>query len=98
TFDVRRQLSHQRLSTCNRPGSRTHFRSRRAINATAKSCDCPVGGGAMLASPKGNNILGASTTCSIAATVPITFALFSLPSPSGRGLGEGLTREAFSYL
>src|SRR5713226_9756080 len=38
----------------------------------------------------GNNILGASTTCSFAATVPITFSLFSLPSPSGRGFGEGL--------
>src|SRR5260370_29774075 len=45
-----------------------------------------------------NNILGASTTCSFAGTVPITFSLFSLPSPSGRGLGEGLTLEAFSYL
>ncbi len=32
------------------------------------------------------------------ATVPITFSLLSLPSPFGRGLGEGLTLEAFSYL
>src|SRR5260370_2045016 len=45
---------------------------------------------------KGTTILGASTTCSFAATVPLTFSLFPLPSPSGRGLGEGLTLEAFS--
>ena len=50
--------------------------------------------------PKGITYLAHQLLASFAAAVPITFSLFSLPSPSGRGLGEGLdeTTSLFIFL